>query len=64
MTADEAARTARAVTHEAARVGEQTVRAGADVLRLSAETTRETLQSGLNTGNQAFQRITEQVTQA
>src|SRR4051794_37403361 len=36
--ADEAARTARTVTDEAARVGEQTARAGADVFRRGSET--------------------------
>src|SRR4051812_21010296 len=61
--ADEAARTARAVTDEAARVGEQTARASADVIRLSTETARNTFQAGLNTATQNFQRITEQVTQ-
>jgi hypothetical protein len=61
--ADEAARTARAVTDEAARVGEQTARAGADVFRRSTETARDSLQSGLNTATQTFQRVTDQFTQ-
>src|SRR3954454_8392830 len=60
--ADEAARTVRVVTDEAARVGEQTARAGADVFRRSTETTRESVQSGLNTATQTVQRITDQVT--
>src|SRR3954471_5638612 len=41
--ADEAARTARTVTNEAARVGEQTARAGADVFRRGTETARDSL---------------------
>src|SRR3954451_4837937 len=61
--ADEAARTARTVTDEAGRVGEQTARAGADVFRRSTETARDNLQSGLNTATQSFQRITDQFTQ-
>ena len=59
--ADEAART---VTDEAARVGEQTARAGADVFRRSTETARDNLQAGLNTATQSFQRINDQFTQA
>src|SRR3712207_2950315 len=62
--ADEAARTARTVTDEAGRVGEQTARAGADVFRRSTETARDNLQQGLNTATQSFQRITDQFTQA
>ena len=61
--ADEAARTARAVTDGTARVGEQTARAGADVFRRSTETARESVQSGLNTATQTFQRMTDQFTQ-
>ena len=41
--ADETARTARTVTDKAARVGEQTARAGADVFRRSTETARDNL---------------------
>src|SRR5215217_2697787 len=59
--ADEAART---VTDEAARVGEQTARAGADVFRRSTETARDNLQSGVNMAAQSFQRINDQFTQA
>ena len=62
--ADEAARTARTVTDEAGRVGEQTARAGADVFRRGTETARDNLQSGLNTATQTFQRINDQFTQA
>ena len=62
--ADEAARTARTVTDEAGRVGEQTARAGADVFRRGTETARDSLQSGLNTATQSFQRINDQFTQA
>ena len=62
--ADEAARTVRIVTDEAARVGEQTARAGADAFRRSTETARESVQSGLNTATQTFQRINDQFTQA
>src|SRR3954466_15702376 len=46
--ADEAARTARTVTDETARVGEQTACAGADVFRRGSEAARDTVQSGLN----------------
>src|SRR4051812_25119866 len=60
--ADEAARTARAVTDETARVAEQTARAGADVARRGAETAREALNTTLDTANEAFRRTTEQVT--
>src|SRR3954466_3545920 len=60
--ADEAARTARAVTDEAARVGEQTARAGADITRRGTETARDTFQSGLNTATETFQRVTDQFT--
>ena len=60
--ADEAARTARTVTDEAARVGEQTARAGADMARRGTETARDTFQSGLNTANETFQRMSDQVT--
>src|SRR3954447_26670504 len=62
--ADEAARTARTVTNETARVGEQTARAGADVFRRGTETARDSLQQGLNTATQTFQRINDQFTQA
>src|SRR3954449_11844222 len=60
--ADEAARTARTVTNETARVGEQTARAGADVFRRSTETARDSLCTGLNTATQTFQRMTDQFT--
>ena len=60
--ADEAAATARVVTDETARVGEQTARAGADVFRRSTETARDNLQSGLNTATQTVQRMTDQFT--
>ena len=62
--ANEAARTARTVTDEAARVGEQTARDGADVFRRGTETARDGLQQGLNTAAQTFQRINDQFTQA
>src|SRR3569833_4521937 len=61
--ADEAARTARIVTDEAARVGEQTARAGADMARRGTETARDTIQAGLNTATETFQRMSDQVTQ-
>src|SRR3954462_6830201 len=61
--ADEAARTARVVTDEAARVGEKTAPAGADVFRRSTETARDSLQTGLNTATQTFQRMTDQFSQ-
>src|SRR3954470_17250165 len=57
--ADEAART---VTDEAARVGDQTARAGADVFRRGSETARDTMQSGLNTATETFQRMSDQAT--
>src|SRR5215212_6428051 len=60
--ADEAARTARTVTDEAARVGEQTARAGADIARRGTETARDSLQQGLNTATQTFQRMADQFT--
>src|SRR5215213_647383 len=60
--ADEAARTARTVTNEAARVGEQTARAGADIARRGTETARDTMQSGLNTATETFQRMSDQFT--
>src|SRR3954449_7349684 len=60
--ADEAARTARTVTDETARVGEQTARAGADVFRRGSETARDTMQSGLNTASEIFQRMSPQYT--
>ena len=60
---DEAARTARTVTDEAARVGEQTARAGADMARRGTETARDAFQSGLNTANETFQRMSDQFTQ-
>ena len=59
-----AAEVARTVTNEAAKVGEQTARAGADLARRGAETARDSLQSGLNTATQSFQRINDQFTQA
>src|SRR4029453_5183019 len=61
--ADEAARTARTVTDETARVGGQTPRAGADIPRRGPKTARETFQSGLNTASETFQRLSDQVTQ-
>jgi phasin family protein len=61
--ADEAARTARTVTDEAGRVGEQTARAGADVFRRSTEATRDNLQSSLNTATETVRRMTDQFTQ-
>ena len=61
--ADEAARTARTVTDEADRIGEQAARASTDVFRQSTETARATLQAGLNTASESLQRVTEQVTQ-
>src|SRR3954466_1451206 len=59
---DEAARTARTVTDEAGRVGEQPARAGADLARRGVETARENLEAGLNTATQTFQRVTDQFT--
>ncbi len=57
---DEAAGT---VTDEAAHAGEQTARAGADVLHRSSETARDDVQQGLNTATQSFQQITDQFMQ-
>jgi len=44
-------------------VGEQTARAGAAVFRRNTETARDTLQAGLNTATQTFQRMTDQFNQ-
>src|SRR3954464_13513303 len=60
--ADEAARTARTVTDEAARASGQTARAGADMARRGTETARDTFQTGLNTANETFQRVTDRFT--
>src|SRR4051812_1246107 len=60
--ADEAARTVRTVTDEAARVGEQAARAGADIANRGTETARNAVESGLNTATQTFQRVTDQFT--
>src|SRR3954451_16533295 len=60
--ADEAARTTRAVTDEAARVGEQTARAGADVARRGADVARDSFQAGLNTASESFRRVADQFT--
>ena len=54
-----AAQVARTVSNEAAKIGEQTARAGADVFRRGTETARDNLQSGLNTAALSFQRIAE-----
>ena len=62
--ADEAARTARTLTNEAVRAGEQTARAGADLANRSAETLRTNVQSGLNTATETFQRTTDQFLKA
>jgi len=59
-----AAETARAVTNEAARVGEQSARARADIARRGAETARDTVQSGVTMATQTFQRLNDQFTQA
>src|SRR4051795_4640070 len=61
--ADEAARTARTVTNEAARGGEQTARAGADVFRRSTETARDGLQQGRNPVNEPLRRMSDQFSQ-
>src|SRR5690349_5600129 len=60
--ADEAARTARTMTDEAARVGEQTARAGAGIGSRGTETARNVLEAGLNAATQSFQRVTDQFT--
>ena len=61
---DKAAEAARAVTNEAAKVGEQSARAGADMARRGAETARDTMQSGVNMATQSFQRLNDQFTKA
>ena len=61
---NKAAETARAVTNEAAKVGEQSARAGADMARRGAETARDTVQSGVTMASQSFQRLNDQFTQA
>src|SRR3954466_8203237 len=60
--ADEAARTVRTVTDEAARVGEQAARAGADIANRGTEAARNAVESGLNAATQTFQRVTDQFT--
>lgn len=60
---DEATRTLRNITDEAAQAGEQATRTGADIARCGAETVQDTLQSGLNTIAEALQRITDRFTQ-
>jgi phasin family protein len=50
------------MAREAAHAGEQTARAGADMARRGAETARDTLQSGVNTATETFQRINDQFT--
>jgi len=60
--ADEAARTARTLTDEVARVGEQTARAGADLANRGTETVRNVVEAGLNTATQTFQRASDQFT--
>jgi len=59
-----AAEAARAVTNEAAKIGEQSARAGADLARRGAETARDSLQSGVNMATQGFQQINDQFTKA
>ena len=61
---NKAAETARAVTNEAAKVGEQSARAGADMARRGAETARDTMQSGVTMATQSFQQINDQFTKA
>ena len=63
-TSDEATRTARVVTDEAAETGEQALRASTDIVRRSAETAQEVWTSGLDTATQSFQQMMEQFTQA
>jgi hypothetical protein len=50
--AHKATSTAHTVTDEVGRIGEQTARAGADVLHRGTETARDTVQAGLNTATQ------------
>jgi phasin family protein len=58
--AHKATSTAHTVTDEVGRIGEQTVRAGADVLHRGTETARDTVQAGLNTAAQIFQGNTNE----
>jgi hypothetical protein len=51
------------VTEETGKVGEQAVRASADIARQGAETARDTLKAGLNTAAESLQRITDQFSQ-
>jgi phasin family protein len=60
--ADEAARTARTMTDQVTRVGEQTARAGANIARRGTETAQNLMEEGLNTATQTFQRVTDQFT--
>ena len=61
---DDQARTARAVTDEAAKVGEQIARAGVDMTRRGAEAARDARQSGVDMATQGFQRMADQITQS
>src|SRR4051794_20670677 len=58
------AEAAGTVRDEAAKVGEQSARAGADIAPRGAETARDTVQSGVDMATQAVQRINDQFTQA
>ena len=51
------------MTDEAAQVGEQAARAGADVARRSTETAGDALEASLNTAAQSFRRMSDQFTQ-
>jgi phasin family protein len=51
------------VSDEAARVAEQTARAGADAVRRGSETARDALRATVNTANDAFRGATDQFTQ-
>ena len=59
--ADEAARAADAVVEEVAAASEDLTRASADATRHEVATTQDTLQVGLNTAAQTFERATDQV---
>jgi phasin family protein len=52
------------VINEATHVGEQTVRAGADIAGRGAETARSVVEQGLNTANETVRRTADQFNQA
>ena len=62
-TADHMARAGQAATERASAAADQTARASAEVFQKGTETARNSLQSGLETAKQGFQRMNDQFTQ-